>query len=50
MDVRRTRFAAALALFGAWVAALVVLAVLSSRRPVARPRPAAPVAAEAPAP
>ncbi len=42
MDARRLRFVAALILFLAWVGALGTMAALSGRRPVVRPRAAAP--------
>lgn len=38
MDVRRLKFAAALALFLVWVAGLAVMAVCSARRPPDRSR------------
>ncbi len=37
MDTRRARFFAALGLFLVWVAGLATLAVVSGRRPVAKP-------------
>jgi len=42
MDVRRTRFLAALALFLAWVAVLGAMALQSGRRPAAQPEASAP--------
>lgn len=42
MDHRRRKFLGALIVFAAWVSALGALALLSGRKPLVRPAPAAP--------